>query len=1309
MPSPYIKTRKYTHPLLARDTDSNSASHYLLDRLIILDTDLRKQQEPDQLARETCTHKILGLHMISGVGLVDVDGEKNGGSSMKPTAEDWHRLLSISSYRAPISPILLMLLLDPYPIKQLRANIHQLFLSILIDARLKARLAASLGAIAYRPLTTLFCAGVGTDSDTPLHFTVQIFTVGSIVRALCDQQCTQKLLSEDSTSGDKDHTLGAFCLPLAHNIVRCIHTNLLGSCEDIRMLYKNTDAGNINETKDSRQKSNNVLIYQQNELPARTVLPAAPDDGFLDCRSTRHKRLSHLLRDLEYVVETPGTALRLLKSSSEEQRALSIPFANMWCRLLRLAQGMDPQKRKISGGHVEYENLRWLEAFSLSLHFAGARDKLAESLPNATNIDKPSLDMMRDALGNLLVALLREMKWWLYREGVLDVLPSASVRRGTDNKMDAFQRSTLHVASASTDVGDQFSLVEDGNKTPAFSCANQIKMTESHLEVIEMALKVEQGKYRSNGSGRGPIAGDWLRVPHSPHGGDWLSFHLPLHRAFAKNILSICSFDVSEETRDAKTQSWWKIPILDYESNVVASEDAIVDHPLCDLLRSTLRSSNCRITWSAGPDCNSEEAQNRRSRSRAISSAVAASKVIHSLCDHPLRCLAASEQIRRHLWNRNGSPAAGMALNYATTPLCRSFRDLDLTMVQLSAAGFSFGLGASRAFALILSRFDLEGFLCDLERRNTVVPQSDNDEVVIPIEWVLPKRLQDPEHAQVLMEAFFSTLCVLVTELPSPPPLSSNDGDFMKSKIRRELLHALVVQPLTYSKAMSAASIAVSRKDEHTSSNSFHGDSASFKDIFEMALADISEQKKAGSRGAPTFTLKSSVSGEYDPTFFHLKGSEHQHAMDTITRLRRQQSSQGTNGTCFPIVCPPPKSHPRFLPCRLILHLPSLDAAIRRGLMYTLTGGEWVPPSDPSISEDDFTYLSSPSFASDFSGSEGKVLKVNARRKVRLSKNKKEEFSEKTIKTSSHSFLEILQLLTLQVHSLEECAVLNRSLASLDFENKSLSSSISINSYLSRLIHVPSSLVDVWAFRCSPDGPLSSEGSGRKKASILGILIALYEHRSDLNITKGNKSNGDDDNGGARYLVADGLKWLLRFVFTLVDGAESVGEACKSATSGVQLKKAGAGTSTLWSIDESLQRSVRGMLENLPELWPSEEKMQTDDDLQVSEKNRKARKAAQMRIMERMKKQQESFAASMGEDEKVSFGESGNIDEEADLCIICRCDDNDGESNGPLGYLGHIQRSRTLQLRNQNEISSLSRGGSVTYRVVGDKGCQVRL
>ncbi len=1319
MPSPFAKSKKYVHPVLSRDSSTAPKNHHLIDSLIVLDTDLRKQQEAEVLTKTGYTHKLLGLHMISGVGLVDVDGDRNGGSAMKPTAEDWRRLLSISSYRAPISPILLLLLLDPYPTKQLRVSIHSLFLSLMVDARLKARFAASLGGIAYRPLTTLFCAGIGTESDTPLHFTVQIFTAPSIVRALCDPDAIQNLLTNDGDDQKADDSFGGrgvFCLPLAHNIARCIHSNLLGACEEVRMVLKNTDAGQITNGNHVASPTLKALIYQQGEQPLNTLLPAAPDDGFLDCRSTKHKRLPHLLRDLEYVLETPGTSMHLLRPNQDAPKSphVTIDFATIWCRLLRLAQGMDPQKRKISGGHVEFEKLRWLEAFSLSLHFAGARDKLAESLPSSSSSAvAPPLESMRESMGNLLTALLREMKWWLYREGVLVAMPPTAPQMPINaDKMDALQRSTLHVSTSSLGVASIPS--EDGNKTPALSCATQTKMTESHLEIIETAIRIEQSQHRLSGSGRGTIAGDWLRVPHSPHAGDCLSFHLPLHRSLARNILATCSLVIPEEVRNS-SPSWWQLPALDDDS-VGKDGDTIesLDHPLCTLLRPTLRSLNCRITWSAGPDCTSEEAQRRRSRARAISAAIAAAKVIHSLCDHPLRCLAAAEQIRRHLWARNGSTATGMALNYGTTPLCRSFRDLDLTMVQLSASGFSIGLGARRVFTLLLNRFNLENFLCDLERKGgNRSPNYGNGS----IEWVMKQRLQDPDHAEVLMEALFATICVLVTELPPPPPSSISDTISTKSSVRRELLHALGTSSLTYSNAMEAASTAISNRDTSASSASIDGSSASFRAVFESVLQDISDQKDQGSRGAPKYALKFDVSDEYDPCFFHLKGSEHQQAMENIARLRKQKSSERGKGACLPIVCAPSPAHPRFVPCRLILHLPALDAGIRRALMFALTGGKWVPPSAKSEIADEIISLSSPSFASELSGSDGKTIKVrpNPSRRARLEEELRDAFSEKTVKNSSNSFLEVLQLLTLQVHTLEECAYMHLSHPNLDHENKSLSASLSINSYLGRLVHVPSSLVDVWAFRCAPDGPLSSKGSGLNKASILGLLIALYEHRSDNSAASNNDAgHSEDDNGGARYLVANGLKWLLRFVCALVDGADSVRQACQCATDGVPLGSIKAvgfkkRRSTSWTIDEHLQSSVQGMLKNLPDLWPSEKSSDVNTEQEkMSEKNREARKAAQLKIMERMRKKQASFIENMAAGGDLSFG-SKNIDEEADLCIICRCDDEDGENNGPLGYLGHMQRSRLLQLRSHVECCNSSNTAAKTYRVVGDKGCQVRI
>ena len=1318
MPSPFTSPKRYSHPFLCRDIATcKPQPHYLQESLIVLDTDLRKQQETDMIISDGYTHSLLGLYMISGVGLVDVDDDKHGGSAMKPTVEEWGQLLSISSYRAPVSPILLMLLLDPYPPKQLRAAIHPLFLSLLVDSRMKSRFAASLGGIAYRSLTTLYCSGVGTELDSPLSFTVQIFTTGSLVRALCNPDASKKLLSYDGeVKNTDDDCIGfddAYTIPVAHNIVRCIHSNLLGECQEVKMVLKNMAerrSSALDSPIEQRQRNKHLLslTYQAGESPHTTLLPAAPDDEFLDARSTKHKRLPPLIRDLEYVFETPGTALRLLLPSSDEIESMeaagknAIPhFPTMWCRLLRLDQGVDPQKRKINGAHVEYEQARWLEAYSLSLHFAGACSKLAESLSKSMqNSLPPQQEAIREGMGNCFVAILREIKWWLYKEQILDSgIPPKSGKK--NSQIDCLQRSTLHVSMSTLGVASAPS--DDGGRATALNCEMNTKMTEIQLEMIENAIRIEQSQYQLNGAGRGTIMADWLRVPHSPHAGDTLSFHLPLHRSFARNIRSLCSLVVPETLRE-RDPFWWLLPTIDCsQSSTQNASSEPLEHPLSALLRPSLRSSNCRVTWAAGPECNSEEAQRRRSRARAVSAAITASKIIHSLCDHPLRCLAAAEQISRHLWARNGGSAVGMSINYTSPPLCQSFRDLDLTMVQLSASGLSIGLGARRVFSLILSRFDLDGFLCDPEKKNNLSNQ-----------WVMPPIMQDSDHAPSLAEALFTTICVLVSELPPPPPESKSDDASMKMHVRRGLLHSLAVSPLSYSKAMEAATNAITRKDSAGDFEALEDGPTSFRTVFGEVLNEISSQKSQGSRltAAPSFELNCSVSDEYDPTFFHLKRSEHQQAMDNIARLRKQKySTRGKRNckVCLPLVGPPPVAHPRFLPCRMLLHVPALDAAIRRALMFSLTDGEWLPPQQPVDESDGFT-LEGPSFSSEFTGTEKKV-KHRLLPRVDKSDMKKPKFSPEVVNNSAVSFLEVLQLLTLQVHTLEECASLHRSHPNLDHETKSLSASMSINSYLGRLVHVPSSLVDAWAFRCFPDGPLPSKGSGLNRASILGLLIALYEHKSD-NAAMNNDDSGhgaEDGLGGARFLVTSGLKWLLRFVSALVHGASSVRGACQSALEGVPIDqdKEHSKNDTTWTIDSHLQSTIAGMLDNLPDLWPSKDSSAADSNGVTSNaKSREAMKAAQMRVIERMKKQQASFVASMSNDEKLGIS-TKESDEEANLCIICRCDDNGG-NNGPMGFLGHVQRSRTMQLRSQNQsVHSMNKLG-MTYRVVGDMGCQVR-
>lgn len=1360
-----------------QDAEAFLTKNTLTENVYVIDTDLRKQQEADRITASMYPHRLPGLHIVSGTGTIRAK-DLTQASPPQPDAMRFRHLLAMSSFRAPMSPIILFLLLDPYPTKQLRGAVHALFLSLLTDARFKCRFAAALG-IAYRPLSTLFCAGVGTEADTPLGFTVQIFTAGSLVRALGNASSAEKLLlsDDDDEGSESEASIGVFTMPIALTVVRCIHTNLLGATKEVNMILKGTATGDDNDSEDQAIPPSNeallpALTYVAGEHPLMTPLPTAPDDGFLDSRSTRHKRLPHLLRDLEYVIETPGTAMRLLLPerfpayqgvSLSSRGETPLTFSTVWSRLLRLAQGMDPQKRKISGGHVEYEQNRWLEAFGLSLNFAGTRDALAESPTNSSSAalapvseDGSHLSSIREAMGGVLSALLCEMKLWLYREGMLETglpMPAGGAHGASDlSQVEALQRSTLHVSASQLSSSDSISQLSPANNvnTVALSCATTVKMTEAQLDLIESALRTED-KHRqySHGSvsprystASGAVMGDWLRVPHSPLAGDSLSFHLPLHRAFAKSIRSLCGVVVPEMIRTNDSRGWWKLPVIDLSGDGS-------DHPLVPLIRPILRSSNCRVVWSAGPDCDQEEAYNRRSRAKNVSANIAAAKIIHSLADHPIRCLAAAQQIERHLWARNGSSTAGMALNYSNAPLCRSFRDLDLTLVQLSASGMRIGLGASRVFSLLMNRFSMDGYLCDPERRSSSGSSGSSNYPGGPSTWVNPPRLNDPDHAVVLSEAFFTTLCVLVSELPVPPPNSSSDEEYLRQSIRRELIHALAAEPRSHSSAMTAASCAVGRRDESDGSAGTSAGGGLFRDVFASVLKEVGKQKTQGSRaasGPATFELSPDCCDEYDPTFFHLRRQEHQHAMDVVASLRKQalnkHKAKGENpeAYCFPLVCSPPRAHPRFLPCRLLLHLSPMDAAIRRALLFALFAGSWLPPAPPlpkteendsaPMDQSDAMSTSGVSVSAANSGDVA-VLTFSRRgtspfpKRTSGSENDQTAFSSSVVSSSSISFLEVLQLLTLQVHTLEECASLHRLQPDIDNEARGISSGLSINSYLGRLVHVPESLDDVWALKPHPDGPLQSKGSGDKRGSILGLLVALYEHRAD-HATRSDYSSGQDQtsegHGGARAIASSGLKWLLRFVNALVDGASSVGAAAKSATTGVPValqspaakSPSGDPTVTVWTIDEIVRSTITGMLANLVDLWPKPKDETAQKKDSADEKKKERGKAAQQKMLEMMRKKQSAFVASMGPEDEKQESKVSDMDEESDLCIICRCDDTDGESNGPLGFLGHVQRSRVTQMRACSEAVSKALDGTNTsalfqrYRVVGHMGCQVR-
>eukprot|EP00560_Eucampia_antarctica_P005265 CAMPEP_0197835254 /NCGR_PEP_ID=MMETSP1437-20131217/25245_1 /TAXON_ID=49252 ORGANISM="Eucampia antarctica, Strain CCMP1452" /NCGR_SAMPLE_ID=MMETSP1437 /ASSEMBLY_ACC=CAM_ASM_001096 /LENGTH=152 /DNA_ID=CAMNT_0043440541 /DNA_START=337 /DNA_END=790 /DNA_ORIENTATION=+ len=142
------------------------------------------------------------------------------------------------------------------------------------------------------------------------------------------------------------------------------------------------------------------------------------------------------------------------------------------------------------------------------------------------------------------------------------------------------------------------------------------------------------------------------------------------------------------------------------------------------------------------------------------------------------------------------------------------------------------GLGARRVFTLLVSRFSMDGYLCDPEKRCSIAIGRSGSGGISPtnsyggIGWVNPPRLLDPDHAVALSESFFATICLLVTEIPSPPPLSYSDDNVLRSSVRRELLHALAAEPRSHSEALTAAAAAVTRRDESDGSSSGVGGGA---------------------------------------------------------------------------------------------------------------------------------------------------------------------------------------------------------------------------------------------------------------------------------------------------------------------------------------------------------------------------------------------------------------------------------------------------------------------------------------------------
>merc|ERR1712238_29340 len=119
-----------------------------------------------------------------------------------------------------------------------------------------------------------------------------------------------------------------------------------------------------------------------------------------------------------------------------------------------------------------------------SLNFAGTRDALAEGPTNSSSAtlapvseDGSHLISIREAMGGIMAALLKEMKLWLYKEGMLETglpVPPGGAHGASDlSQVEALQRSTLHVAAsqlASSSASDGQASSPTSVSTIALSC-----------------------------------------------------------------------------------------------------------------------------------------------------------------------------------------------------------------------------------------------------------------------------------------------------------------------------------------------------------------------------------------------------------------------------------------------------------------------------------------------------------------------------------------------------------------------------------------------------------------------------------------------------------------------------------------------------------------------------------------------------------------------------------------------------------------------------------------------------------------------
>lgn len=324
----------------------------------------------------------------------------------------------------------------------------------------------------------------------------------------------------------------------------------------------------------------------------------------------------------------------------------------------------------------------------------------------------------------------------------------------------------------------------------------------------------------------------------------------------------------------------------------------------------------------------------------------------YGLLEYPLRTLVLCAQVHCGLWIRNGQNMQRQVINYVTPPWCSELRDLDLFLVQVSAAT----VGFPKFLTIFFDRFGLAEWLLtwvysrsdSSADEDSRLSHSSRDSKRSTAPSALAASAPDDKLVALLEMALVNFIWV-VTEL-TVPLQAIEDQDTV---LRREIVHRLSQQPCRLSELLDQTTFVVSTPFGGISARPKKQHLARVERILEE-VAD--EQSKRGMASGDDYddddehgdsamepalyALKKEFYREYDPAFFHLSRSGHEKAQ--FARQEALFKSWKVEDAPIPLVSALPPAHVSLQPVRLmVLERPLLG--ILRLILEDATDGSSSP------------------------------------------------------------------------------------------------------------------------------------------------------------------------------------------------------------------------------------------------------------------------------------------------------------------------------------------------------------------------------